>query len=149
MRATANHTKRGRRARKSCVCMCVRACAHACIRDFRKFRECKNRNIRGEAAESIISYITAPAYHMTICGPSAERPARRLERAFIYFGCLRVNIWSGLGRIQICKKEEAKCLNSQWKEVGREEREERRETPRQKGKMNGKNEWMTEPQPHT
>lgn len=45
--------------------------------------------------------------------------ARVASECGVYFGCLRVNIWSRLGLFQICRD---KCLYSQWKEVGREER---------------------------
>lgn len=128
-KVTANHTKRGRRVRK-CVC------AHACVCDYRKFTECKTEIYKAKPVESIISYITTQMDQITICTLNAMQPMCCLRLwAFIYFGCLWVNIWLGLGQFPNLQRR-SKCLNSQWKEVGREEREKWGEL-----RDKGKDEW--------
>lgn len=90
------------------VCMCIHACAHTCICDYRKFMRCRTEIYKAKPAESIISYIATLMYQMTVCRPYAVRPmcCLRAECAFIHFGCLWVNIWLGLWLFQICKEEE-------------------------------------------
>lgn len=63
----------------------------------------------------------------------------RAEYAFIYFW---VSVSEHLVRIGAVPnlQRRGECLNSQWKEVGREEREKRKGNSETKGKMNGKNE---------
>lgn len=118
------------------VCMCVRADAHTCIRHFRKFRECKNRNIQGKAAESIISYITTPAYHMTICRGSAERPARRLRVLSYILGVCEWTFGRDWNRSKFAKRR------GKMPELPVERGGERRKRGKKgNSETKGKNEW--------
>ena len=85
---------------------------------------------------------------MTICRPNAVRPMC-LSEGSVCFRIFWVSVSEhlvGIGAVPnwLWRSE---CLNSQWKEVGREEREEKEGKLQEKGEMNGNNNWMTEPWP--
>lgn len=112
------------------MCACAsRACA--CVCDYRKFTECKTEIYEAKPAESIISYITTLTYQMTICRPNAVRPmcCLRAECVFHIFWVSVSEHLVGIGTVPNLQRR-SECLNSQWKEVGREE-----------GKHRHKDEW--------
>lgn len=148
-KATANHTKWRRRA-----CVCVWVCVHPgrvhmhAYVTIESSQSVKQKYTR-RSQQSIISYITTLTYQMTICRPSAVRPmcCLRPECAFIYFW---VSVSEHLVRIGPVPnlQRRSECLNSQWKEVGREERERRREAQRQRW-MERTSEWWSRDSSHT
>ena len=103
--------------------MCICACAQVC--DYRKFRECKNTNTRAEGSqpEFIIGCITALTSESVV---SEGRDCFHMFRVSVSEHLVEIGTVPNLQR-------PSECLNSQWKEVGRErererEQRERRET---------------------
>lgn len=112
------------------MCLCASTHVHVHVHvhwDYRKFTECKTEIYKAKPAESIISCTTTPTSQMTIFGLGAARPHVLVSVLSVLSYILGVCDWTfgwDLVLFQICKRRRrSKCLNSQRKEVGREERE--------------------------
>lgn len=129
-KVTGSHIKRERERGREWVSvqMCLCASTHVHVHwDYRKFTECKTEIYKAKPAESIISCTTTLTSQMTIFGLGAARPHVLVSGLSVLSYILGVCDWTfgwDLVLFQICKRRRrSKCLNSQRKEVGREERE--------------------------
>lgn len=126
-----------------CVCVCVRTLTSNALVGLKKVHGVYNRNIRGETAESIISDITTLTYQMTICTSKASELLRVAAREAWAHTCIYFWVSASEHLVQTGTgpnlKRRGKCLNSQWKEVGREWRGKTGE--RQKGRMASRSMW--------
>lgn len=142
-KATANHTKRGRRVCVMCVRVCVCTLTSNVLVRLKKVHGVYNRNIRGETAESIISDITTLTYQMTICTSKASELLQVAAREAWAHACMYFWVSASEHLVQTGTvpnlRRRGECLNSQWKEVGREWRGKTGE--RQKGRMAARSVW--------
>ena len=125
-KVTASHIRRGRRVHS---CVCVFVYVYVTIESSRGVKQ----KYTSQSQQSIISYITALTSQMAICGLNAVQPrVLRAECAFIFFRVSASEHLVGTGTVPNLQRRR-ECLNSQWKEVGKRGKRQKRSWMEKKG----------------